>query len=207
MELESLIIHQTPRDIEKILTSRGVGGGDFKRTREKIDVLTRLSKYETNIPGVMSKTVARARQQKSLARIVNRPTSGNYVACIASFPSDAAAKHLAIHIMELAYKAWKAKHEAGRTMPLWHPVFGGLSDTLRDKPLAELPSLLVISNVNDASSNYKFEKVRDLLERYSTVPRIVVAGTNDPLTFFATKLFYPVHAGILVGPANQIKEC
>ena len=134
------------------------------------------------------------------------PIRAQYAVCINSFPSDQIAKHLAIHIMDRAAQAWAKRHKPGRTLPIWHRVFGGLSDPLRDKDPGDIPSLLVISNVNDASSAYKLEKVRDLLEKYSHVPRIVVTSSRDPITFFATKLHYPINAGIHLGPANRVKE-
>jgi hypothetical protein len=65
---------------------------------------------------------------------------------------------------------------------------------------------LIISNINETSTPHKLEKVRDILEKYSECPRIVVMSGSDPLTFFGTKLFYQINAGILLGPPNRITE-
>ena len=91
-------------------------------------------------------------------------------------------------------------------MPLWHKVYGGYQDTLWDRHSDEKPSLLIISNVVDGAGNVKIEKTRDLLEMYSHIPRIVVMGGQDPLTFFGTKLYYPINAGLYLGPKNKIEE-
>jgi hypothetical protein len=91
-------------------------------------------------------------------------------------------------------------------MPLWYRVYGCLSDSLRDRPIQEMPCMLILSNVNEGSSNFKLEKVRDLLEKYSEIPRIVVTGGEPPCDLFANKLYYPMRAGFYIGPSNAIRE-
>lgn len=203
--MEELILRHLPKDREKLLVSRGVPQADLIHGASTFDVVPNLVKYETDIPGMQPKTVGTAKQLKALASLVENPIRSSYAIGINSFPSDLLAKHLAIHIFDLACKSWALKHKPGRTLPVWHRVFGGLNDQLRDKTSEEIPSLIVISNINDSSSAYKLEKVRDLLEKYSHVPRIVVMSAKDPITFFATKLHYPINAGFTLGPNNRIK--
>ena len=204
--MEKLILKHLPKDREKTLIGRGVPPADFIHGMASFDVLSNIVKYETDIPGVLSKVVSIPKQIRVIESLNENPIRAQYAIGINSFPSDQIAKHLAIHIMDRATQAWMKRHKPGRTMPVWHRVFGGLSDPLRDKDPGDIPSLLVISNVNDGSSAYKLEKVRDLLEKYSHVPRIVVTSSRDPITFFATKLHYPINAGIHLGPANRVKE-
>lgn len=204
--MEKLILkHMTPLK-EKSLIARGVPQADFIHGKEQFDVVPNLVKYETELARMPSRTVGTAKQLKALSSVCENPLRSSYVLGISSFPTDALAKYLAIHIFDLAMQSWVRRHKPGRVMPLWHRVFGGFNDPLRDKPIEETPSLLVLSNINEASSSYKIEKVRDILEKYSHIPRIVVMSGMDPLTFFATKLYYPINAGILVGPANRVKE-
>ena len=205
-EEDSFLLEKLPRDIEKLLTARGVPTADFIHGREQFDVLKNLVKYEVELNRMPTKVLTVAKQTSALLKIAANPIRANYVLGISSFPSDALAKQLAIQLFYLAVKAWQTKHRPGRVMPVWHRVFGGFNDVLRDKPIEENPSLLVISNVNEASSSYKLEKVRDILEKYSHVPRIVVMSGLDPITFFSTKLYGPINAGLLVGPANRVKE-
>lgn len=204
--MDKLILRHLPREREKLLTGRGVPAADLIHGQTTFDVVPNLVKYETEIPGVHARIISPAKQLKALASIVENPIRASYTACFNSFPSDMLAKHLAVHVFNLACLAWQRRHKPGRTLPVWHRVFGGLTDGMRDRQSDEIPSLLVLSNINDASSAYKLEKVRDLLEKYSHVPRIVVTSSRDPLSFFATKLHYPVNAGIHIGPANRIKE-
>ncbi len=199
-------IKHLPKDREKLLIGRGASAADMMHGAATFDVLESLTKYETEIPGMHSKIVSVRKQLAALTSIVENPIRARYTACFNSFPSDLLAKHLAIHVFDLAFKAWQSKHRPGRVQPLWHRAYGGLSDGLRDRKSDEMPSLLVISNVNDTSSNYKLEKVRDLLEMFADIPRIVVTSSRDPVTFFSTKLRFPVNYGIHLGPANRIKE-
>lgn len=204
--MEQLFLKPVDRAEEKMLLARGVNGGDFLRARDKSDLFDCLVKFETDIPRVLPKTVSVVKQISALERVLRKPLSSNYVLGISSFPSDARAKHLAIHIMNTAIAAWRVKHVPGKDLPRWHSVFGGLGDPLRDRPSDDMPALLVLSNLNDGSSNYKLEKVRDLLEKYAAIPRIVILGGSDPITFFGTKLHYPINAGLFIGPQNRIRE-
>jgi hypothetical protein len=204
--MERLVLKHLPKEREKLLMSRGVPQADLMHGTATLDVLGSLVKYETNIPGVHSKLVSAQRQSKALESILGNPLRGNYAVCVNSFPSDLSAKHLATHLFSRAVEAWYKRHKPGRSLPLWHRVFGGLHDVLRDRHTDDVPSLLVISNINESSSAHKLEKVRDILEKYSHVPRIVVSSGSDPITFFTTKLHYPLHAGIHLGPQNRIKE-
>ena len=204
--MDKLILKHLPKEREKLLLSRGVPQADLIHGAATVDVLASLTKYETNIPGVHSKLVSAQKQVRALDSILGNPLRGSYTVCINSFPSDLLAKNLATHIFSRAIDSWHKRHKPGRTLPLWHRVFGGLNDVLRDRHTDDVPSLLIISNVNESSSAHKLEKVRDILEKYSHVPRIVVSSGSDPITFFTTRLHYPLHAGIHLGPQNRIKE-
>lgn len=204
--MEKLLLKHLSKDREKIVISRGVPYADLMHGALSFEVVQNLVKYETDIPGVHSKIVSIAKQTRALESIIENPIRARYAVCFNSFPSDLLAKYLAVHVFNLAITSWQKRHKPGRSMPIWHRVYGGFVDTLRDKSSDEVPSLLVITNVNDSSSPIKLEKVRDLLEKYSNIPRIVVTSSKDPISFFATKLHYPVNAGIHIGPANRVKE-
>lgn len=203
--MEHLYIKTPTKDEVRLLQARGVSGGDIFHDRAKIDFLDCLVKYETSVPGTLPKVIPVARQIKTLEKLTEHPLS-NYTIGIASYPSDVRAKQLAVYLMQKAMVSWKKYHKPGRALPLWHRVMGGLGDSLRDKKVQdENPSLLVLSNINEASSNYKLEKVRDLLELFDC-PKIVVLGSADPVTFFGTKLYYQINAGILIGPQDRVRE-
>jgi hypothetical protein len=202
-----IILSQLPKERQKLLLSQGVPGADFIHTsREKYDMRDLITRYELDLPGLPTKVVAAEKQIRNLAKILAGPIRSNYVLGICGYPSDLVAKHLAIHIASAACDAWDRKHKPGQGLPLWHRVYGGLNDTLRDRRVEDMPCMLIISNVNEASSNYKLEKARDLLEKYSQIPRIVVIGGTDPLSFFASKLYHPINVGICIKPANRISD-
>lgn len=188
------------------MISRGVPGQDLIPNKFRDDVIDSLVKMEPNIPRVLPKPIPTGRQYKALVRILEHPLRSAYNIGIGSFPSDARAKFLAQWIMNAAIDAHLANRRPGRHLPLWHRVYGGLSDPLRDKPIQDMPCMLILSNVNDSSSNYKLEKVRDLLEKFSDIPRIVVTGGEPPCDLFANKLYLPLKAAFYLGPSNRIKE-
>lgn len=202
-----LVFKKLPQDMMKKLATRGVSGGDFQHGTTELDLVDALTSYEAQIARCSPKNVGTKKQLSLFERISESPLRGNYVLGISSFPSDMRAKYLAIQIMARATTAWYKKHKPGVSPPLWHRVFGGLGDPLRDaKNNKETPSMLIISNINETSSAYKLEKVRDLLEMYNDIPRIVVSSGEDPLTFFGNRLHFPVAGGIYLGPPDRITE-
>jgi hypothetical protein len=202
-----IVIKSINKDLEKLLISRGVPPQDLPTKSTRVVVEESLVKIEPSIQNVISKPISISKQYKMLESLVEHPLRASYTIGIASFPSDARAKHLAIYLMSLACEHHrKGNHKPGRSYPLWHRVYGGFQDSLRDKPIQEIPSLLVISNVNASSSQSKLEKVRDLLEKFSEVPKIVVIGGEPPCNLFANKLYYPMKMGFYLGPDNRVRE-
>jgi hypothetical protein len=198
------------RDREKQLISRGVPGYDLiPRSTRGVEVQDFLVKIEQDLgyAQLPTKVISTTKQYRALQSVMENPLHGSYVLGISSFPSDARAKHVAQILMSRGIDAWMKHHKPGRGLPLWHRVYGSFGDSLRDaKTAPEMPSMLIISNINDASTPQKLEKVRDLLERYADIPRIVVSGGAPPCNLFASKLFSPMRIGIYLGPSNMVKE-
>lgn len=203
---DEIYIKGFTKERAKLLLSRGVPGQDMISKKASIDVSEALVKMEPSIPRVLPKTIATGKQLKMLESIMENPLRGSYTVGIGSFPTDMRAKWLAMTIMSRAIDAHLENRRPGRSLPLWYRVYGGLSDSLRDRPIQEMPCMLILSNVNAGSSNFKLEKVRDLLEKYSEIPRIVVTGGEPPCDLFANKLYYPMRAGVYIGPSNAIRE-
>ncbi len=194
------------KELEKTLVSRGVPAQDLPSRNIKFIVDDCLVRIDPDIPNVVSRTVSPAKQLKLLQSFIDHPLRSSTTMCISSFPSDLRAKHLAIYLMALATKLHKeGQHKPGRALPLWHRVYGGYSNSLVDKPMQEIPSLLIITNVNVNSSPLKIEKVRDIIEKYSEIPKIVVTGGEPPCNLFANKLFSPLRIGIYLGPNNRVR--
>lgn len=205
-----VILRGFTREEEKILIARGVPGQDLVPRKMKIDVSEYLVRIEQNFnyANVPNKVISTGKQLKGLQSILENPLRNSYTVGISSYPSDQRAKWVAQMIMMAAcHMAVKGKRPTGKGLPLWHRVYGSLGDPLRDKASSDVPpSMLIIANVNDGSSAVKFEKVRDLLEKFSDIPRIVVSASEPPCNLFANKLYNPMRIGVYIGPPNMVKE-
>jgi hypothetical protein len=132
------------------------------------------------------------------------PFYGPYVCCISGRPNDMRAKLLAATMMIRAIEIQptiKRRSMSQRSLPLWHTVTGNFQNPLIEKNY-ERPSFLVLANIPMTATQVKLEKLRDILESFSDIPRIVVSVGEDPLTFFNSKLFLPLnHCFYLTNPS------
>ncbi len=193
---------------KKRLQARGVPGQDFMSPGLGFDVDEFIVSMEPEIPGTNNRVISRRKQLRNLNRILRNPLGiGPYTLGIASYPSDSRAKWLAQEIMKRAMTQYLDSRQSFgvRAQPLWHRVFGSYRDPLRDDPTSR-PAMLIIANVHDEASSIKMEKVRDLLELYSDIPRIVVSGGVASIDTFAFRLNYPLNFSAYIGPSNLIQE-
>ncbi len=132
-----------------------------------------------------------------------------------SFPSDLRAQQTALFLMNRAFDehhTTTVRRIRRKSPPLWFRVHGSYN-AVSDVSIANMlkstdhnssyPCYLVISNVDAGSSRGKLEKVKDLLDMFSDIPRILVVAPEDPLTFFATRLHVRVTAGLHLGPGSR----
>lgn len=121
-------------------------------------------------------------QEKSLEGFLADP-SGPHVYAVASEPNDSRALYFAAYLvqcyLEKTPPPWRV---------VWESLYGGFQNKLMDAELE--PSFLVLSNLSPNSTNVKLEKARDLLTRYAHIPRVVVIAGEDPITFFARRLYF-----------------
>jgi hypothetical protein len=182
---------------QKLLKSRGVDGYAFSMARSPFvveDAFVRIKPKVTWLPeDFVLRSISIGKQINNLHRLMSNPLRGSYTAAIGSYPSDTRAKLIAVNIMNAAIDAQIAGKLRGRAYPLWHRLYGGLYDNLRDSKETQLLSLLVITNVGVDSSQNKLEKLRDLMERYDNTPKIVVVNGIDPVTFFAERVRLPLN--------------
>ena len=126
--------------------------------------------------GSPSKTLSKALQQTH-ARAVFKGEDP-FVACVSSELNDARAKLFA------AYSMLRWMRHAGRAPALWHAPTGSGFDRLLSKGESLVnvrPAGLVLANGDIKMTHRKREKIRDLLELHSDVPRLVTATGANPV--------------------------
>ena len=131
-------------------------------------------------------------QLKSLESFIDNPIAPAIYG-VGAEPTDSQALYFASYLAYLYTAIKPSLHNGDEFGPLhWEYLTGGFRNRLiyDDGSINENIGLLIISNVIGESSNTKLEKLRDLLVAYSHIPRIVVTGGEDPLTFFSTKLHH-----------------
>jgi hypothetical protein len=184
-----------PTERVKTLRARGVDGHPFALLRQPFLLDYALESISPLVPEWLPESFALPgtsvkRQAAGITRLLANPLHGSPIIGIGSMPTDTRAKFLAMSIMDAAITQQASGAHKGKAMPLWHPVTGGYYDPLRDDKGDHRPncSMLIITSVGRDSTSVKIEKVRDLLEIYHNIPRIVVVNGCDPVTFFADKI-------------------
>lgn len=145
------------------------------------------------------------RQIDTCDRMLTNPLHGSPIIGIGSFATDDRAKFLAMSFMDAAIEQQRTGSHKGQLLPVWHRVMGGYYDELRDEKVRRNISMLVIANVGPDSTPQKIEKVRDLLEKYDNIPRIVVVNGADPISFFAEKIRMTMQFALLLNNARSNK--
>lgn len=108
------------------------------------------------------------------------------VYCCASEPHDGKALYFAAHLVH----SWLNDNPTGKVV--WTPMWShGFKNALVEE--ARHCDLLVITNMTPNSSAVKLEKVRDTLLYFSSIPRIVVVAGEDPVSFFARRLYFKLN--------------
>jgi hypothetical protein len=168
-----------------------------------------LVTFKPSFIAMKASQISTSKQQKFIEKIFANPLRGHDLTVVTSYPTDTRSKMLAANIFSLAiekYITLSAKAKAGKAIPAWHKINGSYQDPYRDGK-KDKPSMLIISNVVETSSSTKLEKLRDLLEIYSDIPRVVVMGSMlDPITFIGSKLYTTVDNAIFLTGANVVQK-
>lgn len=192
----------------RLLLSRGVDHDAFMSGPSKMDLLDVCTKYTISGENVGLRNVSPSKQINDFVSFVDKLLAGNPVICLSSYPTDARAKYAALHLMDLAtdkYEVSRSRRVKGKSAPLWHRVYGGYGDSIIDRMYKgtltdkDYPCFLVISNIPDTSTPIKMEKVRDLLDIYSDIPRVVVTSPTDPFSFMSKRLQYKTSLCLWLG--------
>ena len=194
----------------KTLKMQGVDGSAFAVLRRPFLLDDALVSITPMVPDWLPegfdipKTNVR-RQSEALHKLLIDPLRGRPIIGIGSMVTDDRAKFLAMSLMNEAIDMQKRGSHRGKLLPIWHRPFGGYADKLRDSERKNI-SMLVIANVGPDSTPSKIEKVRDLLEMYDNIPRIVVVNGSDPISFFASKIRMTMQYAFMLNSARSAKS-
>jgi hypothetical protein len=190
--------------LRKHLLSRGLPPDILGQRPFDIEPFT--TSISSEVEGLKTRRQPKAVQLLAHKNVVEQPFSDPYLYLIGSSPNDAKAKCVAAHIMSCATQMQLdnriSKTTKGRQTPLWHTLTGSWQDKLRDRQ-EDQPSMLIISNITVDSTAVKLEKLRDLCELYSNIPRIIVFTGTDPITFANTRLRLAVNHVLSLATARQ----
>ena len=185
----------------KTLTALGCDGVIFGHTKS-FDIEDCLVEYKPKIEYIPGRINNKKKQMGVLERWLNNPLGQSGVLVVNSYPTDVRAKQVAANIILKAmeqHRASDANRRSKYDSPEWHRLYGGYASNFRDKRVRN-PRLLVMSNIVETSTAQKIEKLRDILDKYSDVPTVLCISTKqDPVSFIAERLFFPVKSGIYVG--------
>lgn len=124
-------------------------------------------------------------QAKSLERWNKDPKAAmNYI--VAGSTHDEKAKYFAAHLVDIHRQRLGINADV-----VWEPVFNGYENKLLQRD--STPSLIVLTNLGTKSNYLKYDKARDVIERFGSVPKIIVVAGEDPISFAATRLHVPAH--------------
>lgn len=195
---------EIPQDSRRQLAHVGVQGIVFAQKPFALDsqvgIITGATK--TGKP----RNIRKQEQIDAFAKVLSKPLHTPYTMCIASAGTDMRAKYAAAFLLLRGVEVHsKLRRDTNRLSPLWHVVTGSYMDEVRDRGTrpGKRPAMLVLTNITADSSEVKVEKLRDLLELYSDIPRIVTLTGTDPVTFFNTRLDYPLNFGLYLNVASR----
>lgn len=154
-----------------------------------------FERFLTEVKYDRTKMTASVKDQlASIAASCGDPNKGNPVFIISSELSALKAQQLALEIFYNAIDDYNHKEAPQKDLPLWHTVFGGFSDKLRDNSaFSKNPSMLVIDGLVTNATDIKVEKARDLLMKFSDIPRVIITCGTCPLQFAYERLYYSVN--------------
>lgn len=123
----------------------------------------------------------------------------SYTFCVSSPGHDGYAKFIG----SWWFLKWmEQQHKTSLARPVWHAIDGGYYDRMRDTKVN--CSGLILTGVVRGSSAIKIEKLRDILEKYQNIPKVVLTSDETPLEFFE-RLRIVLTSGIMLSTKARRK--
>lgn len=108
---------------------------------------------------------------------------------VSSDPDYMHASYFAARLIAIYLKKYGSQAASGI---VWHT----LNKLAVDQPAISIlqPKFLIISSLYADSSSYRIEQVRDLLDKYWNIPKVLIASGIDPISLASNTLHVPVHS-------------
>lgn len=194
-----LITGKHSSDVSRTLMGLGVDPTTLFHSSDEFELETSILQIKTSVSDTKDSIISIEQQVDLVRALLENPLDRrSYVCAISCYPTDVRSKVLGSELMRAA---WEASSLLGaglkRRRPMWITLTNRFYDY--DALVAKNPCALFISNVTDDMTSQKFERLRDLLEVFSTIPRFVMMGSReDPLTLFANRIRYGVTYPIML---------
>ena len=161
------------------LESLGVPKGVLisKHPKDITTLISTLDRTDNNM------SVKSKRQISWYNKLIVNPYYKNYLLVLAANTNDSLAYQAGLRLFCSAYA--NSHHSS---VPIWHRLDTNYKDDLRDSKESNYSSIF-ISNITLTSSNIKLEKCRDILDRFSHIPRIIMLVGMQPFEFCRLKIF------------------
>lgn len=132
------------------------------------------------------KIYSRKVQEQSLSAFIRKPNRAQTYIC-SSLPDDSHASLFAAFLVEQHIKHVTNNNVVWEQLSSFHSSELSLDSSFK-------PTMIVISTCYDDMSQYRIERVRDIIHSFYDVPKVVVASGIDPISLAVHKLHLPVHA-------------
>ena len=188
-----------------LMKSLGADPSSLYSSEQEFDTESAFKTFKPKLRLSKSRTVSCEKQRDQFEDLLANGVHHNPVIVISSMPSDSWAKLLALNLMDAMLNHRRnslieTSQIQAKKAPRWHVLYNRYLDF--DRLRADDPCAVFISNVNCATGQ-KLERLRDLLEFYSHVPRILVMGGEDPVAFVVNQLYLPVSLAFCAGNARS----
>lgn len=177
----------------EVLRQLGTDPRTLYHEKDAFELEGSFFEFQPTVSGVQRATISCESQEKNALKLMENPLGANYCAMVCSYPTDVRAKVFGAELLKRCWEAGRshADLDIRKRRPLWYTLYNNYLDY--DALKKRNPTALFISNITDDTTPQKMERLRDLLEMFSGIPRVVMVGSAvDPVTLAAQRLRYSI---------------
>lgn len=145
-------------------------------------------------------------------KLKNDDFQSNWLYCISGETDPDVARCCACMLMDryitLKHKAEKKHDDRYKRNPYWHRVTGTLQDHLRDnkeyRDRVGYPGFLVLDCYYTDGSSITLNKIRDLVDGYGGIPRVIIGAGSDPVDICRNYLYVKPNAVLYIADSYNL---